>query len=81
LELLLENASPSAPVPTPGSAEAGDEILSMSQLQDIERANFVLALEACSWKISGEAGAAALLGLKPSTLSSRLQSLGIERPR
>jgi PAS domain S-box-containing protein len=57
------------------------EILSMDQLQEIERANLVRALESCAWKISGDAGVAALLGLKPSTLSSRLKALGIERPR
>ena len=39
------------------------------------------ALEQCSWKISGESGASRVLGLAPSTLTSRMKSLGIHRPR
>jgi transcriptional regulator with GAF, ATPase, and Fis domain len=33
------------------------------------------------WKIAGSNGAAQLLGIKPTTLSSRLKALGIERKR
>jgi len=31
--------------------------------------------------VAGETGAAQLLGMKPTTLSSRIKALGIERPR
>jgi transcriptional regulator with GAF, ATPase, and Fis domain len=41
----------------------------------------VRALEAANWKISGAGGAAERLGLNANTLSSRMKSLGIERPR
>ena len=37
-------------------------------------------MEAVHWKISGENGAASVLGLSPSTLSSRLKALKIQRP-
>jgi formate hydrogenlyase transcriptional activator len=52
----------------------------MEELQNLERANMLRALESCSWKISGGQGAAALLGLKPSTLTSRMKALRITRP-
>ncbi|GMG82659.1 sigma 54-interacting transcriptional regulator [Paralimibaculum aggregatum] len=40
--------------------------------------NMRAALEACGGKVSGPDGAAALLGLKPSTLYSRLRRLGLK---
>ena len=49
-------------------------------LEDIERRNILLALEDCNWKIKGKANAASQLGLKPSTLRSRMERLGISRP-
>jgi transcriptional regulator with GAF, ATPase, and Fis domain len=45
------------------------------------RTNMIAALEAAEWRVSGERGAARLLGIKPSTLTDRMRSLGIERPR
>ena len=33
------------------------------------------------WRIRGPAGAAALLGLKPTTLESRIKKLGLKRAR
>ncbi|MGI9243858.1 MAG: sigma-54 interaction domain-containing protein [Verrucomicrobiales bacterium] len=80
LELSLGGTRSTAN-PAPAPATGSGEILSMSQLQEIERANFIRALDSCAWKISGNDGAANLLGLKPSTLSSRLKALGIERSK
>jgi PAS domain S-box-containing protein len=37
-------------------------------------------LERCGWRIRGEGGAAAALGLKPTTLESRLHRFGVHRP-
>ena len=51
-----------------------------SELRRLEHANMIRALENCKGRISGADGAAALLGLKPSTLTSRLKALGIKRP-
>ena len=55
-------------------------VLSAAELRDFERANIVKALEQCAWKVSGAQGAGALLGMKPTTLSSRMKALGIVRP-
>ncbi len=51
------------------------------ELRELERVNTLRALEQCGWKISGKAGAARALGLAPSTLTSRMKSFGIHRPR
>jgi PAS domain S-box len=50
-------------------------------LKQAERAHIERILEKCRWKIEGAEGAAAVLGLKPSTLRYRLDKLGIVRPR
>ena len=44
-----------------------------------ERANVVAALEKSGYRVSGEGGAAELLGVNPATLASRLRSLGIHK--
>jgi transcriptional regulator with GAF, ATPase, and Fis domain len=38
-------------------------------------------LAQCGWRIRGDSGAAARLGMKPTTLESRMRRLGITRPR
>jgi PAS domain S-box-containing protein len=52
-----------------------------NELRELERTNILQALERSGWKISGEAGAARMLELAPSTLASRMKALGIRRPR
>ena len=42
---------------------------------------FLAALDQTGWRIRGPAGAAALLGLQPTTLESRIKKLGLKRPR
>jgi len=50
-------------------------------LEVVERNHIIAVLEKTSWRVSGEKGAAKLLGLKPTTLESRMKKLGIVRPR
>jgi formate hydrogenlyase transcriptional activator len=50
-------------------------------LADAERAHIESALKATYWRISGAEGAAALLGLPPSTLRNKMKKLGIGRPQ
>ncbi|MGH8658203.1 MAG: sigma-54 interaction domain-containing protein [Gammaproteobacteria bacterium] len=45
-------------------------------LQQVERAHTERMLEKCRWKIEGAKGAAAVLGLKPSTLRYRIGQAG-----
>ena len=57
---------------TPGSFK--------QDLHAIERTQILQVLKASNWKIKGTGGAADRLGLKSSTLRSRMQRLGISRP-
>ena len=49
-------------------------------LEDAERKHILEVLNRSDWKISGGNGAAQILGLKPSTLRSKMNRLGITRP-
>jgi transcriptional regulator with GAF, ATPase, and Fis domain len=77
----LARALPDAPPPGESEpiAPAADWVYSIAELEEIERQNFQRALERCAGRVSGENGAARLLGMKPSTLSSRLKALGVKR--
>jgi PAS domain S-box-containing protein len=50
-------------------------------LQEVERRHILSVLEETGWRVSGKAGAAELLGLKPTTLEARMKKLGIHRPK
>jgi PAS domain S-box-containing protein len=54
-----------------------ERVLSMAELEQLERKNFERALAQAGGKVSGPNGAAARLGINPSTLTSRLRALGI----
>lgn len=60
-------------------AEGNGTILTVEDLRKIESDNIRRALTACGGKVSGPDGAAARLGLPPTTLSSRMKTLGIAR--
>ena len=51
------------------------------EMEALERGNLILALEAANWRVAGESGAAQRLGMNPSTLTSRMKALGIQRPK
>ena len=48
-------------------------------LQEVEHNHILSVLEKTRWKVSGKGGAAEILGLKPTTLESRMEKLGIRR--
>lgn len=52
----------------------------ISTLDEIQRRHILTVLEMTAWRVSGERGAARILGLKPTTLESRMKKLGIVRP-
>jgi formate hydrogenlyase transcriptional activator len=52
----------------------------VSTLEDAEREHIRQALQQANWLVGGPAGAAAKLGMKRTTLQSKMAKLGIERP-
>ena len=59
---------------------AADRVLTEIQLGELEKQNLMSALQQTRWKVHGEGGAAELLGVKPTTLISRMKKLGLRRP-
>jgi PAS domain S-box-containing protein len=57
-----------------------DRVLTNDELRELQRRNLIAALDSTGWRVSGKGGAAELLGLKPSTLTYQIKSLGIQRP-
>jgi transcriptional regulator with GAF, ATPase, and Fis domain len=64
------------PRPSTALREGGTQTL-----EEIERQHIQVVLEETGWRVSGEGGAARLLGMKPTTLEARMKKLGIRRPR
>lgn len=52
-----------------------------TKLADVERDHIRSVLESARWRIRGPAGAADRLGLKPTTLETRMARLGLRRPK
>jgi formate hydrogenlyase transcriptional activator len=48
-------------------------------LEELERSHILQVLQQTRWRVEGPKGAAAILGLNPSTLRSRMHKLGIRR--
>jgi transcriptional regulator with GAF, ATPase, and Fis domain len=64
--------------PTPRREEDdATPVLTLMEMKEMERANIERALRQCNGQVYGDDGAAVLLGMKPTTLWSRLRSLGI----
>ncbi len=64
-----------------GDDGQGAHVGPVSTLRDMERRHILAALESTAWKVSGKGGAAELLGLRPTTLESRMARLGLVRDR
>ena len=52
-----------------------------ARLTDVERDHIRTVLESTGWRIRGTSGAADRLGLRPTTLETRMAKLGLRRPR
>jgi formate hydrogenlyase transcriptional activator len=63
-------------LPGPGGRPAEAPVPTLEQL---ERDHIRGVLELTGWRVSGERGAAKVLGLKPTTLEARMKKLGIVR--
>ena len=65
----------------PPARHSGTEVMTDKDIQTLERNNLIRALTATAGRVSGDDGAAAMLGMKPTTLSSRLKKLNINPAR
>jgi transcriptional regulator with GAF, ATPase, and Fis domain len=63
-------------IPKPSSTILASAILT---LRELEIQHIRKVLEGASWKIRGKCGAAEILGMKPTTLETRMAKLGISR--
>ena len=52
-----------------------------TRLSDVEREHIRAVLENAGWRIRGTGGAAERLGLRPTTLETRMAKLGLSRPK
>jgi transcriptional regulator with GAF, ATPase, and Fis domain len=76
LDLPAAPRAVSAPVPAPAPTTPGSAV---ATLDDVQRAHIRQVLDLTGGRLYGPQGAARLLGLKPSTLQSRMQKLGLAR--
>jgi transcriptional regulator with GAF, ATPase, and Fis domain len=65
-------------MPEPDAAAPGAPV---QTLQGVETAHIYSTLELTRWRVRGKGGAAERLGLKPTTLETRMAKLGITRPK
>jgi formate hydrogenlyase transcriptional activator len=63
-----------------GSPAAAVAASAPADLKEVERRHILQTLAVTDWHIEGPAGAAARLGIPPSTLRSRMKQLGVKRP-
>ena len=58
----------------------GAEVVPEAEMRRRERQNVIAALIKSGWRIYGRGGAARLLGIKPTTLASRMKKMHIRKP-
>jgi DNA-binding NtrC family response regulator len=80
LRFDLEGEGPRAPPAAPPPGQEGPRpkgVLPDAEVRRLERENILAALRHSGGRIRGPGGAAELLGLKATTLASRIKTLGI----
>jgi len=76
----MRTAEVKAEGPMRASGGNGKSFLTEQEMKRQQRENIRRALDQAGWRVSGAGGAAELLGLKPSTLTDRMRTLGLEKP-
>ncbi len=77
--ILATSSHLTVPMPTTPAASA-PPVHAPQTLLSFELQHIRATLERTRWRIRGQGGAAELLGLKPTTLESRMAKLGLARP-
>ena len=73
--ILSKDKSLRIHLPMPGSLKTD----ATQDLKDMERRHILAVLEKTGWRLSGDGGAAEVLGLKRTTLRAKMEKLGIKR--
>jgi len=68
-----------AAVPSGPSSGNRADWLTENELRELERENLARVLREAKGRIHGKGGAARLLGVKPTTLASRIKKLGLSK--
>ncbi len=77
--LQFDQPAPTQLVPNMPTVADGPSVLTRAELKQRERESLATALAQTGGKIFGDDGAATLLGIKPTTLLSRIKALGLKR--
>jgi transcriptional regulator with GAF, ATPase, and Fis domain len=79
--VILSEGSQLEPIDwlTPASSMASGNGTLLT-LEEMERQHITDVLEQTNWRVSGDKGAAKILGLNATTLEARMKKLGISRP-
>ncbi len=81
-DLPTMGAIPAPPIAKGRCAvQSEPEFLTEPEILRRERENLLVILNKTGWKIKGHDGAAELLGVKPTTLLSRIKKMGLRRPQ
>jgi transcriptional regulator with GAF, ATPase, and Fis domain len=78
---FLSTAASSAPASSQSSEFGPQPSADGGTLDETQRRHILAVLQKTGWRVSGKNGAAEILGLKPTTLESRMARLGIKRQR
>ena len=76
---MILATGPKLRVALPAAAATGSGQTSV-KLVDVERQHILQVLENTAWRVRGQGAAAERLGLKPTTLETRMIKLGLKRP-
>jgi formate hydrogenlyase transcriptional activator len=78
---MIVATGPRLAIPVPAAPPAPAGSARSDKLADVEREHVRAVLQATGWRIRGSGGAAERLGLRPTTLETRLARLGLVRPK
>ncbi len=66
--------------PDATTASAETTVVTDAEMKHRDRENVLAALDQTNWQVHGPGGAAELLGIRPTTLASRIKRMGLRRP-
>jgi formate hydrogenlyase transcriptional activator len=75
---MIVSSGKTLTVQVPGLASSDTQ--AAPNLEETERRQIVSVLERTGWRVAGKGGGAEVLGLKRTTLQSKMKKLGIKRP-